>query len=80
MVNKAFIQLNTNEWFSFIDEIGTKQNFDELGEIVQNFDKSEYFRQADLSQLHSASFVGQMVKRMTEKAQEMKRESLLVSR
>jgi len=79
--NEAFDSLNLNEWFSFIDQISSSNNFEEMGEVFElahdaEDDKSEMDRSA-MNTNKSVSFVGEMVKQMNRKAAGLKRQSTL---
>ena len=78
VINNAYFQLSQNEWFSFIDELGIKQDVTPFDDLFANFDKTNIL-EGDLS-VSNASFVGNMMRQMNEKAQQMKRESTILQR
>lgn len=68
MKNQAFDSLNLNEWFAFIDQISSTNNFEEMEQVFDRAADSEDLEKdldgPNISQIHnkSVSFVGEMVK------------------
>lgn len=66
--NQAFDSLNLNEWFAFIDQISSTNNFEEMEQVFDRAADSEDLEKdldgPNISQIHnkSVSFVGEMVK------------------
>lgn len=79
--NQAFDSLNLNEWFAFIDQISSTNNFEEMEQVFDRAADSEDLEKdldgPNISQIQnkSVSFVGEMVKQMNQKAAGLKRQS-----
>ena len=58
VVNNAYFQLNQNEWFSFIDDLGVKQDVSAIDDIFGNLNKTDILG-GDMS-VSNASFVANM--------------------
>lgn len=78
--NDAFNSLNCNEWFSFIDQISDKINFEVLDEALEQAE-ARAASEADKSGVsRSVSFVGEMVNQMNQRAKTIKRNSVMMAK
>ena len=60
--NQAFDSLTLNEWLGFIDELASKHNFDQMGDILGGDDEDDDAQSDAQITQRSASFVGDMAK------------------
>jgi len=70
--NQAYDSLTLNEWFAFIDELSGTHNFEEVEDMFEKAADLEHYD--DKSEVYTTkSFVGEMVKKMNQKAATLRR-------